>query len=63
MPSTSKKQQRFFGAVMSAKKGGKGITGAAKKAAKGMSKKSITDFLKLKKESLTFKSYFKSIYG
>jgi hypothetical protein len=50
MPSTSEKQKRFFGAVMGAKEGSKKVSGAAKKAAKGMSKKQIQDFLKLKKK-------------
>jgi len=46
MPSKTEKQKRFFGAVMSAKKGQKGIKGAAKKAAKEMPKKEIKKFLK-----------------
>jgi hypothetical protein len=46
MPAKTEKQRKFFGAVMSAKKGKKGVTGAAKKAAKEMSKKTIKDFLK-----------------
>lgn len=54
MPATSEKQKRFFGAVMGAKKGQKGVTGAAKKAAKGMSKKQIKDFLKTE----NFKEFF-----
>lgn len=56
MPATSEKQRRFFGAVMGAKKGQKGVSGAAKKVAKGMTKKQVKDFLK--KES--FKDYFYS---
>jgi hypothetical protein len=48
MPSVSQKQKRFFGAVMSAKKGKKGVTGAAKKAAKEMPEKEIKKFLKVK---------------
>lgn len=56
MPATSEKQKRFFGAVMGAKQGQKGVSGAAKKAAKGMTRKTIKDFLK--KES--FKDYFYS---
>jgi hypothetical protein len=46
MPAKSEKQRKFFGAVMGAKKGQKGVTGAAKKASKEMSKSSIKDFLK-----------------
>ena len=46
MPATSEKQKRFFGAVMGAKKGQKGVTGAAKQAAKDMSKTQIKHFLK-----------------
>jgi len=48
MPSVSQKQKKFFGAVMSAKKGKKGVTGAAKKAAKEMPEKEIKKFLKVK---------------
>lgn len=50
MPSTSKKQQKFFGAVMGAKTGKSNVSGAAKAAAKGMTKSQISDFLKLKKK-------------
>lgn len=50
MPSKSPEQEKFFGAVMGAKKGQKGVKGAAKKVAKKMSKKTIKKFLK--KESL-----------
>jgi len=46
MPAKSEKQRKFFGAVMSAKKGQKNVTGAAKKASKEMSKETIKDFLK-----------------
>ena len=46
MPAKTEKQRKFFGAVMSAKKGKKGVTGAAKKAAKEMSADTIKDFLK-----------------
>jgi len=46
MPAKSEKQRKFFGAVMSAKKGKKEVTGAAKKASKEMSEKTIKDFLK-----------------
>lgn len=45
MPAKTEKQRRFFGAVMGAKKGKKGVSGAAKKAAKSMSKEQIKDFL------------------
>lgn len=56
MPAKSEKQKKFFGAVMGAKSGQKGVTGAAKKAAKGMSKETIKHFLK--KESYNFKEFF-----
>jgi len=46
MPAKSEKQRKFFGAVMSAKKGQKDISGAAKKVAKEMPKKEIKKFLK-----------------
>ena len=46
MPAKSEKQKKFFGAVMGAKKGQKGVTGAAKKAAKEMPKKEIKKFLR-----------------
>jgi hypothetical protein len=48
MPAKSEKQRKFFGAVMGAKKGQKGVTGAAKKAAKEMPEKEIKKFLKVK---------------
>jgi hypothetical protein len=48
MPAKSEKQRNFFGAVMSAKKGQKGVSGAAKKTAKEMPEKEIKKFLKLK---------------
>ena len=56
MPAKSEKQKKFFGAVMGAKSGQKGVTGAAKKAAKGMSKETIKHYLK--KESYNFKEFF-----
>ncbi len=46
MPAKSEKQRKFFGAVMSAKKGQKDVSGEAKKASKEMSKKEIKKFLK-----------------
>lgn len=46
MPAKSEKQKRFFGAVMGAKKGQKGVIGAAKEVAKDMPKKKIEKFLK-----------------
>ena len=46
MPAKSEKQRKFFSAVMGAKKGQKKVTGAAKKASKEMSEKTIKDFLK-----------------
>lgn len=49
MPSTTEKQRKFFGAVMGAKKGQKGISKKAKEVAKEMPKKEIKKFLKVKK--------------
>jgi len=46
MPAKSEKQRKFFGAVMSAKKGQKDVSGEAKKVSKDMSKKEIKKFLK-----------------
>ena len=46
MPAKSEKQRKFFGVVMGAKKGQKGISGAAKEVAKEMPKKEIKKFLK-----------------
>lgn len=46
MPATTEKQKRFFGAVMGAKKGQKGVSSKAKKVAKEMPKKKIKEFLK-----------------
>lgn len=46
MPAKSEKQRKFFGAVMGAKKGQKGVTGAAKEVAGEMTKKEIKKFLK-----------------
>lgn len=59
MPAKSEKQRKFFGAVMSAKKGKSGVSGAAKKTAKEMTTKQISDFLK--KES--FDSIVANILG
>jgi hypothetical protein len=49
MPSVSEKQRKFFGAVMGAKKGQKGISKKAKEVANEMPKKEIKKFLKKKK--------------
>lgn len=49
MPAKSKKQQKFFGAVMGCKKEGKNCSGAVGKAAKSMTKGQVKDFLKKKK--------------
>lgn len=46
MPAKSEKQRRFFGAVMGAKEGQKGVSGEAKKVAKEMTKKEIKKYLK-----------------
>jgi hypothetical protein len=45
VPSKTEKQRKFFGAVMGAKKTGKGSP-QVKKVAKSMSKSKIKDFLK-----------------
>ena len=52
MPSSTEKQKNFFGAVMGAKKGKKGIGGEAREAAKGMSEEQIKDFLHKKSNVL-----------
>jgi hypothetical protein len=59
MPAKSEKQRKFFGAVMGAKKGQKGVSGAAKKVAKEMPEKEIRKYLK--KESLSFDELVKSV--
>lgn len=46
MPAKTEKQKKFFGAVMGAKKGQKGVKGPAKKTAKKMTKKQIKKYLK-----------------
>jgi hypothetical protein len=46
MPAKSEKQKKFFGAVMGAKKGQEGVTGAAKEVSKEMPEKEIKKFLK-----------------
>jgi hypothetical protein len=50
MPSKTEKQKKFFGAVMGAEKGQKGVSGEAKKVAKEMPKKEIKKFLKTEDE-------------
>ena len=58
MPAKSEKQRKFFGAVMSAKKGGKSSK-EAKKAAKGMSKEKVKHYLKKEDVGMkTFKNFF-----
>ena len=52
MPSSTERQRRFFGAVMAAKKGKKGVGSKAREAAKGMSEGTIKDFLKKKGEAM-----------
>ena len=44
MPATTDKQRKFMNVVAAAQAGDKNVTGAAKKAAKTMSKKSVQDF-------------------
>ena len=63
MPAKSEKQKKFFGAVMGAKKGQKGVTGAAKKTAKEMPKKEIKKFLKTESFDSTVESILKRISG
>jgi hypothetical protein len=51
MPSSSKKQGKFFGAVMGCKKNPSKCTSPKlKKVAKSMTEKQIKDFLVVKKE-------------
>jgi len=63
MPAKSEKQKRFFGAVMGAKKGQKGVSGAAKKAAKEMPEKEIKKFLKKESFDSTVNDILKGIYN
>ena len=51
MPSISKEQGDFFGAVAGAKEGDSKVSGAAKKVAKKMPMKEIKKFLKKKKKN------------
>lgn len=60
MPSKTEKQRKFFGAVMSAKKGGK-ASGEAKEAAKDMSKEQIKDFLKKEEVEVSFNDVVQSL--
>ena len=53
MPATSEKQRKFFGAVMGAKKGQPGVSGPAKKAARGMTTTQIEDFLTKEEDAQT----------
>lgn len=63
MPAKSEKQRKFFGAVMGAKKGQKGISGAAKKAAKNMPEKEIKKFLKKESFEDTVNAVLRNITG
>jgi hypothetical protein len=63
MPAKSEKQRKFFGAVMGAKKGQKGVTGAAKKAAKDMPEKEIKKFLKKESFDDAVNAVLKNITG
>lgn len=63
MPAKSEKQRKFFGAVMGAKKGQKGVTGAAKKAAKDMPEKEIKKFLKKESFDDACNAVLKNITG
>lgn len=49
MPSTSAAQQRFMGAALAAKRGGRAISGKVAKAAHGMSEKQLKDFARKSK--------------
>jgi hypothetical protein len=60
MSSKSKKQRKFFGAAMGAKKHQKGVKGAAKKVAKDMPEKEIKKFLK--KESYEAGEMFDELF-
>lgn len=63
MPAKSEKQRKFFGAVMGAKKGQKGVSGAAKKAAKEMPEKEIKKFLKKESFDSTVNELLKGLYN
>ena len=63
MPAKSEKQRNFFGAVMGAKKSKKGVSGAAKKAAKEMPKKEIKKFLKKESFDAAVEIHLKNITG
>ena len=63
MPAKSEKQRKFFGAVMGAKKGQKGVSGAAKKAAKDMPEKEIKKFLKKESFEDTVNAVLRDITG
>lgn len=52
MPSKSKKQQRFFGAVRACQKTGNCLSPQIKKVADSMSMKSVEDFAKTKHKNL-----------
>lgn len=52
MPSKSKKQQRFFGAVRACQKTGNCLSPEIKKVADTMSMKSVEDFAKTKHKNL-----------
>jgi hypothetical protein len=59
MPSKTEKQRKFFGAVMSAKKGSGKVSKEAKKVAKEMSKEKIKHYLKKESnDSLSFQDFF-----
>lgn len=62
MPSKTEKQKKFFGAVMGAKKGQKGVTGAAKKVAKEMPKKEIKKYLKKESFDATVNSLLEKFF-
>jgi hypothetical protein len=63
MPSKSEKQKKFFGAVMGAKKGQKGISGQAKKTAKEMSEKEIKKFLKKESFDETVNNFLTKLFA
>ncbi len=62
MPAKSEKQRKFFGAVMGAKEGQKGVKGAAKKVAKEMPIKEIKKYLKKESFDSVINNILSKIY-
>jgi hypothetical protein len=61
MPAKSQAQQKFFGMVLAAKRGAKGMSSKVKEAAKGMSLKSAHDFASTKTKGLPVHSVMSAI--